>query len=71
MTQVFQQEQGLAKRRRRRWRRDRKIEGGCHCGDVRFEATVDDALVTVLDCACEIAGWPAIFTGSSPNTASC
>lgn len=31
-----------------------KIEGGCHCGHVRFEAFVDGPAVTLLDCACEI-----------------
>jgi len=30
-----------------------KIEGGCHCGAVRFEAEVPNA-VEVLDCNCSI-----------------
>ena len=30
-----------------------KIQGGCHCGKVRFEAEVPDA-VEVLDCNCSI-----------------
>jgi hypothetical protein len=30
-----------------------KIEGGCHCGAVRFEAEVPQQ-VTVLDCNCSI-----------------
>ena len=30
-----------------------KIEGGCHCGAVRFEAEVPQA-VEVLDCNCSI-----------------
>lgn len=30
-----------------------KIEGGCHCGAVRFEAQVPEA-VDVLDCNCSI-----------------
>lgn len=30
-----------------------KIAGGCHCGAVRFEAEVPDA-VEVLDCNCSI-----------------
>ena len=30
-----------------------KIEGGCHCGAVRFEAEVPEA-VDVLDCNCSI-----------------
>ncbi len=29
------------------------IAGGCHCGAVRFAATVDDA-VEILDCNCSI-----------------
>ena len=30
-----------------------KIEGGCHCGAVRFEAEVPEA-VEILDCSCSI-----------------
>lgn len=30
-----------------------KVRGGCHCGAVRFEAEVPDA-VEVLDCNCSI-----------------
>lgn len=30
-----------------------KIEGGCHCGKVRFEAEVSEA-VSLLDCNCSI-----------------
>ncbi|MGQ0559504.1 MAG: GFA family protein [Sphingosinicella sp.] len=30
-----------------------RIEGGCHCGAVRFEAEVSDA-VELLDCNCSI-----------------
>ena len=30
------------------------IEGGCHCGLVRFQASVPDANVTVDDCNCSI-----------------
>ena len=32
-----------------------KVEGGCHCGAVRFEAEVPEA-VTVLDCNCSMCG---------------
>jgi hypothetical protein len=31
-----------------------KVEGGCHCGIVRFEAYVDGPEVEVLDCDCDI-----------------
>ena len=31
-----------------------KIEGGCHCGLVRFEASIDDGPIDVLDCNCSI-----------------
>jgi hypothetical protein len=31
-----------------------KVEGGCHCGTVRFEAYVDGPEVEVLDCDCDI-----------------
>jgi hypothetical protein len=27
-----------------------RVEGGCHCGRIRYEATVDPALVTVCHC---------------------
>jgi hypothetical protein len=30
------------------------IEGGCHCGLVRFEASVPDGPLEVLDCDCSI-----------------
>jgi hypothetical protein len=30
------------------------VEGGCHCGLVRFEAQVADGPVEVLDCDCSI-----------------
>jgi hypothetical protein len=31
-----------------------KVSGGCHCGDVRFEAEVPDPPVPALDCNCSI-----------------
>jgi len=31
-----------------------KIEGGCHCGLVRYEATLPDGPIEVLDCDCSI-----------------
>ena len=31
-----------------------KVEGGCHCGLVRFEAYVPDGPVEILDCDCSI-----------------
>ncbi len=31
-----------------------KIEGGCHCGLVRFEADVPEPKVELLDCNCSI-----------------
>lgn len=31
-----------------------KVEGGCHCGLVRFEAKVPDGPVEVHDCNCSI-----------------
>jgi len=31
-----------------------KVEGGCHCGLVRFEAYLPDAKVEVSDCNCSI-----------------
>lgn len=31
-----------------------KIEGGCHCELVRFEAEIADGTVEVLDCDCSI-----------------
>lgn len=31
-----------------------KVEGGCHCGLVRFEAEVGDAPIEVFDCTCSI-----------------
>jgi hypothetical protein len=32
----------------------RTVEGGCHCGLVRFEATVRDGPVEVSECNCSI-----------------
>ena len=31
-----------------------KVSGGCHCGAVRFTATMPDAPVDALDCNCSI-----------------
>ena len=31
-----------------------KVEGGCHCGAVRFEAEVGQAPVPALDCNCSV-----------------
>jgi len=31
-----------------------KVEGGCHCGLVRFEAEIGDEPVEILDCNCSI-----------------
>jgi len=31
-----------------------KLEGGCHCELVRWEATLPDGVVEVLDCDCTI-----------------
>ncbi len=30
------------------------VEGGCHCGHVRFEADVDGPAVELLDCGCSV-----------------
>ncbi len=32
----------------------RTIEGGCHCGLVRFEADVPDGTITIEQCDCSI-----------------
>ncbi len=31
-----------------------KVEGGCHCGNVRFTVTLPDPAVSLLDCNCSI-----------------
>jgi hypothetical protein len=31
-----------------------KVEGGCHCGHVRYEVTLDGPQVELLDCDCSI-----------------
>ena len=31
-----------------------KVEGGCHCGAVRFQAVLPDPPVPALDCNCSI-----------------
>ena len=31
-----------------------KVQGGCHCGAVRFEAEVPEAPVPALDCNCSV-----------------
>ena len=36
-----------------------KIEGGCHCGIVRFEADVADGPLDILDCDCSICSMTA------------
>jgi hypothetical protein len=32
----------------------RKLSGGCHCGDVRFEVEIDFEQTDVVDCNCSI-----------------
>ena len=40
-----------------------KIEGGCHCGGIRFEAEVDPAAVVICHCTdCQT------FSGSAFRT---
>jgi hypothetical protein len=40
-----------------------KIEGGCHCGSIRFEAEVDPATVVICHCTdCQT------FSGSASRT---
>ena len=31
-----------------------KVRGGCHCGEVRFEAELPEAPVPALDCNCSV-----------------
>jgi hypothetical protein len=31
-----------------------KVQGGCHCGAVRFRFTLPDAAVETLDCNCSM-----------------
>jgi Glutathione-dependent formaldehyde-activating enzyme len=44
-------------------RRAMKIEGGCHCGSIRFEAEVDPATVVICHCTdCQTSSGSAFRT---------
>lgn len=45
-----------------------KIEGGCHCGLVRFEAEIDDEPIEVLDCNCSICSMTGYLHLIIPDT---
>ena len=45
-----------------------KVEGGCHCGLVRFEAEVGDAPLEILDCNCSICSMTGFLHLIIPDT---
>lgn len=45
-----------------------QVEGGCHCGLVRFSATVPDGPVEALDCACSICAMTGYLHLIVPET---
>jgi hypothetical protein len=51
---------GLSVQSEREWSASMKIDGGCHCGAIRYEASVSPQLVTICHCAdCQtISGSP-------------
>lgn len=47
-----------------------KVQGSCHCGDIRFEAEVDPATVTLCNCTdCQVLSGSA-YRVSVPAAAS-
>jgi hypothetical protein len=46
-----------------------EVEGGCHCGNVRFTATLPDRAVTLLDCNCSICAMTGFLHLIVPDTA--
>src|SRR5690348_614242 len=46
-----------------------KIEGGCHCGTVRFEAEVGQAPVPALDCNCSVCRMTGFLHVMVPHAA--
>ena len=46
-----------------------KISGGCHCGLVRFEATLPSAEVELLECNCSICSMTGYLHLIVPDTA--
>ena len=46
-----------------------KVEGGCHCGLVRFEADVPEGPVEISDCNCTICAMTGYLHLIVPETA--
>lgn len=46
-----------------------KIEGGCHCGIVRFEADLPEGPIEVLDCNCSICSMTGYLHVIVPESA--
>ena len=44
------------------------VEGGCHCGLVRFEVSVPEGPVEVLDCNCSICAMTGFLHLIVPDT---
>lgn len=45
-----------------------KVEGGCHCGLVRFEAEVGEEPLAILDCNCSICSMTSYLHLIIPET---
>ena len=45
-----------------------KVEGGCHCGLVRFEAEVGEEPLEILDCNCSICSMTGYLHLIVPDT---
>lgn len=45
-----------------------KIEGGCHCGLVRFEADIGEEPIDILDCNCSICSMTGYLHLIVPET---
>jgi hypothetical protein len=46
-----------------------KVEGGCHCGLVRYEAYLPDGPIEILDCDCSICSMTGYQHLIVPETA--
>src|SRR5436190_19675785 len=43
------------------------VQGGCHCGAVRYEAELPEAPVDALDCNCSVCRMTGLLHGMVPH----